>query len=809
MIPAAVFALSFSTLLFEVSLSRWFAVAHWGHLQTMVIGIALFGSAVSGAVSVRRSRGPSRSGPLAQGRAPFPVLCVSCSVSLMGSFLLARLIPLDYLRLPFDRMQLLWLLLSYVCLSLPFFFSGLAACLAYVAEPEKSGRTAFAAMAGSGAGAAAAALLLPLAGEGMGAVAAALAALVPAAAAPALDPGRGRASWIAAGASVALIAAGVFGSAAAGSHALETAPSPYKTLPQLLMMPGSSVVSRSQSIWGSEEAVESPRIRFAPGLSLAFTGRLPPQTAVFVDGDGMTAISRLSGAEDAEYAKYTHAYAGYEAAGQSGRTCLVIQRGGGLAAVAAVASGASRISVVADSPEAARRAERAYGRWNVSAVADNPRSVAAASPERFGLVHVEDWGPSVPGMASLSIDALLTVDALRSYWRILEADGVLTVSRRLLIPPSDSPRVFASLLEALRREGVERPQDHLAVVRGIDSCTFLALRSPLDPAAAGRLRSWCGGMGFDLDWLPGIRREETNLYNRLEDPWFFDSYAALAGGAGSPAGGFLDTAPQGDDRPFPSRFVRWTRISGYLRAAGGGTYALLLSGELVAAAVLLEAVVLSALLLSAPFLIGALTRRLASRGAAAAQSGPLESRPRPGMVLVFAFVGFGYIFAEVAFLDALTVLFAAPLLSFAVVLGGMLVFSGLGGLAAGRLPPRALAPVLGASAALLALAAFALSPAVRALLPLPLALRAVLALLLLAVPSFALGIPFVLAVRGVQAPRWKSFAWALNGGASVTASAAAALIAMSVGIRALGLCAAAAYCAAAVSACPRPRPCVL
>jgi hypothetical protein len=34
-ITSSVFALSFSTLLFELSLSRWLAIAHWGHMQTL------------------------------------------------------------------------------------------------------------------------------------------------------------------------------------------------------------------------------------------------------------------------------------------------------------------------------------------------------------------------------------------------------------------------------------------------------------------------------------------------------------------------------------------------------------------------------------------------------------------------------------------------------------------------------------------------------------------------------------------------------------------------------------------------------
>ena len=791
MIPGAVFALSFSTLLFELALSRWFAVAHWGHLQTMVIAIALFGSAVSGAAM---ARAPASGAAGLRGRLAFPIVCLLGSPALIGSFLLARRIPLDYLRFPVDRMQLLWLACAYVCLSLPFFFSGLAACLAYVREPERSGRTAFAAMGGSGLGAAAAAFLIPSVGEGMAVVIAALVPLVPAmAAAFSRSSGGGRVprSGAALSAAGAIAAAVLVLIAARWGAALETEPSPYKLLPQLQMMPETRVVSRSESVWGSARVVESPRIRFAPGLSLEFSGRIPPQTAVIVDGDGLTAIADLSAPGSGEYARNTHAYSAHVIAVTPAalRSCLVVQRGGGLAVVAAVASKAGRIDLVADSPEAARRAAEAYGAWNVSAVVDNPRSVAAASGPAYDLIHVEDWGPSIPGMASLSIDALLTTDAFRAYWRRLAAGGTLAVSRRLVIPPSDSLRIFACLLEAMSREGVALPQNHIAAIRSWDSCTFLASRSPLGPAESARLRAWCDDMGFDLDWLPGILREETNRFNRLEDSWFFDSYSALVLDPGYAGGYFLDIAPESDDRPFPSRFVRWTRLAEYLRATGGRAYTLLLSGELVAAAVFLETLLLAAVVL----LVSLMPRIRRARSSAV-------RRPSAGLALIFVFIGFGYIFAEVAFLDALTVAFASPLAAFAVVLGGMLVFSGMGGLAAERLPKKALPLVLLAACILLALAALGLAPAARSLLPLPPAWRVLCSLLLLAAPSAALGLPFALAVRDVPVPQWRAFAWAANGGASVVAAGAAALIGMGLGVCFLSLAASLAYLGAAHAA---------
>ena len=48
MIFCSVFIVSFSTLAFEVLLTRVFSIGQWNHLSFMVISIALFGFAASG-----------------------------------------------------------------------------------------------------------------------------------------------------------------------------------------------------------------------------------------------------------------------------------------------------------------------------------------------------------------------------------------------------------------------------------------------------------------------------------------------------------------------------------------------------------------------------------------------------------------------------------------------------------------------------------------------------------------------------------------------------------------------------------------
>jgi hypothetical protein len=526
-----------------------------------------------------------------------------------------------------------------------------------------------------------------------------------------------------------------------------------------------------------------------------------------LDGDSMTVLYDLSAPPGSEFARWTHSFApwllaaGSAAASREALVGLVLEQDGGLAAACALQVSAQSVTLVTEDPRVCRREAQWYRGTPISVAGDNPRSFLARPGPVYSVVIIEDWGPSLPGMASLQVDALLTVDAFRACWKRLQPQGVLAVSRRLVLPPSDSPRIFSELLLAMRKEEVERPQDHLAVIRSWDSCTLLASRAPLGEEARALLRDFAESRSFDLDYLPGLGREETNRFSRYEQPLFADAYSRIVLGTGDAGEGVLDTAPQGDDRPFPSRFVKWAHAGEFFRVTGGRLHTLLLTGEIVAGAALLQVLVVSSLLLTVTFLVRRRSpHREAPRG---------EARHRgSALYLVAGFLGIGFMGTEMAAINALTVLFSSPGISLAVTLGGLLFFSALGGLASERISARALGPVILAAAAGLGALWLLLPQALSSLLPLPLPARIFASAGLLGLPGFLTGIPFPAAMRilpggtggigakDLAASTRRARAWAVNGCASVVVSISSALVAPWLGIRSLLLLAAAAYTAA-------------
>ncbi len=147
-----------------------------------------------------------------------------------------------------------------------------------------------------------------------------------------------------------------------------------------------------------------------------------------------------------------------------------------------------------------------------------------------------------------------------------------------------------------------------------------------------------------------------------------------------------------------------------------------------------------------------------------------------------------------AFIQAVTLLFGDPVVSFVVVAAGFLFFSGAGGGLSQRLEKGAMHPSLWAMAALGLLGFFTLDAVLQQVLNLGPALRAAAAAALLLPAGLPAGLPFPLGMRlFLDAPSQRAFAWGANGTASVLTAVAAVQAAIGFGISANLLLGGASY----------------
>jgi hypothetical protein len=787
MILSAVFLIGFSTLAFEVLLTRIFSIGQWNHLSFMVISIALFGFAASGTyLSIYNARHSQRPHSFSIHRATALLVALYTATTILA-FIALNNSPLDYFRLPLEPIQSVYLLLAFILLALPFFFSGLIAALAYTHRPEQTGLIYFATMCGSASGAIVPGWLLPFFSEGQLVV---FCALVPLVLIPVSffrlkkieTPSAGLRSTQMALAffSTALLLASIYLVTPYGDRLISVRPSPYKALSQVLQFPQTRIERTVNHIRGRTDLVASPYIRFAPGLSLRYQENITARQATFRDGDHQLVLYPAGSRDGTRFSAFTLSYSGYDVH-PGAQKALVVLQGGGTAIPCVLNAKIRGATIVIENPATAEIVRRHYG---VDVVRQSPRAFISQSSERFDIIHLENWGTAIPGSAALDQEHLFTTDAFMKYLQHLTPDGLVIISRRLLLPPADCLRLWACAYEGLKMIGASNPADHLAILRNWDTFVLLVFKQPLQPTTTAHLENFAENLNFDIVFLPGAKSDRANRFNKFDAPYHFIEVNRLASAYrnGREKAYFksylLDIQPQSDDRPFPGRYLKWPKIMSLYKTLGNRLYALLMSGEIVVLVVLIEALVISGLLLFFPLLF---IRRP-------------QGKTSISQALYFFGVGAGFMFIELFFIKKYVLLFGNPVISFSVVVCGILVFSSFGGAWAQKKDPSVLKKALPILIAILLLAFHTLDSLVEYLLKLREIWQYVWALLVLLPIGFLMGLPFTIGMRDLlSTATQRAYAWSANGCASVITAIVSAQIALIFGISSILSCAIAAY----------------
>jgi len=446
---------------------------------------------------------------------------------------------------------------------------------------------------------------------------------------------------------------------------------------------------------------------------------------------------------------------------------LLIESGGGSAIACAVASGAGQITIIEQNPDLANMLRRHY---RLPVIIENPRGFLAQSDDRYDIIHVENWGSSMPGAAALKQDHLFTLEAFGEYWEHLTAPGVVIISRKLLLPPSDSLRLWGTAYEVLKKNAVEKPGEHLALLRNFDTFTLLVSKSQVN---IQRVIEFCGQNNFDPVFLEGMQPNTANKFNVFDEPYHYKKINQLAAAyqSGRQDDFFrmylLDIAPQSDSRPFPGRFLKWPKVRSLYKSLGSRFYALVMSGEIVISVIFVEAFIVAICLLIIPLIL--ITRRI--------------QKPSISQAIYFLGVGAGFMFVELYFIKSFMLLVGDPVISFTIVVSTILISTSLGGLWAQNKSGQDIRSAVATLIGMLILTVVGFELLAAHILKVSAALRYFIAVLFLLPVGFLMGLPFPLGMRHLlNSPVQRAFAWSVNGCASVLSSIIAAQIAVSFGI---------------------------
>jgi len=762
---------------FEVGLMRVLQYASWYHFAFLVITIALLGFGLSGAIlSLWR-------GYLLRHRhRAVPLLALLTALSIPVMLQAAQLLPVSGRFVPgLVFVQLAWWVGYWVLLTVPFALGATLIGLLLMSAGERLPAVYAANLIGSAAGAVGVTIAMyyadpPWLGYVTGAVV--LSAVV--------RPGRP-------GTSAGLVSAGLLAGLLAvmlGSPSIRMDEDKYLAYVNRLVEGGQAV--RLAGDRGPSGVVEVFGSDTFHDMAFITDERVPPAMAsIVVDGHRAGSLLKIDDADQADALDGTLMSLPYALVPANPRVLLLDEAGGGNIWLAR-RNGAESVDVaqsnrvLADLLAGPLRDEggAVFNLPEVSLHSMEPRAFIEGSKQTYDLIQLaglESWSPAAGGLEGLNQDHLMTVEGIAASLRRLSPEGILHVSRGIQLPPRDNAKIAATVVAALEQAGLARSVSgaHLVMVRDfLGVCTMVRPR-PWRDDEIRRLRDSLAARNLTPVYFDGIMESELNRPDRLPGPpgeagdYLYHAVLALLSPDPGATGRFLeswpfDVRPAVDDRPFFGNFGKLSALPEFRNVYGTGW---LLRSELAFLFVLAAAAmaaVAGAILILAPFAFRSDIRKAKGRTAAAAY---------------FFAIGLAYLVLEIAFLSGFQRLLGDPVIGGAATVGGFLLCSGLGSLAANRI-----ASLPGVSLARLALVPAVMAiPVFTALIlltlyggawPLPLRLTAVL--VLIAPLAFAMGLPFPLGLKwfGKRSAALVPWAWGVNGCASVLASPLAMIIAM-------------------------------
>jgi hypothetical protein len=567
--------------------------------------------------------------------------------------------------------------------------------------------------------------------------------------------------------------------------------SPYKSIYPPLHVPDSKIVEEIRSPRGHYMVLDNFTERLDTDFSNNFASlgasAPPAMLGLYLDGNRIGSLPHPSGSGNVDLGYLDAALDTLPYRLRPGGWALLVGTRGGLRIAEARKLGAK--VVVALEPDPVLRRLVARGQ-DASIEATPPRVALRAS---FGRYDVIDVASDFLGQADAN-KYVFTLEGVHAALQALSGEGVLSLPMSIREFTVYAAKMVETARRALADMGVADPARHIIVYRSAWNARILVSRRPFSPADIAALRDFADKRSFDLPAYPG-RTSQERIWNELPAMWFADAQAPtkdalsddiarLLGpdGRSFRRGEFFNLEPATDDRPFVHATLRVPEVETIYRHLNAVPREEL--GLLINLAVLAQAVVFAVIVLALPLLRW--RHRLPGAGVVARA------------VLYFAGLGLGYLLLQMWLIDKVALLLGDRIAAFAVVLAGMLVFSGVGSLYAGRIDVSPARAVRIACLAILLWSALAFAfaePVLAAALGLPLPAKIIAVVLGLAPLAIALGMPFPLGLGAFDGERaaFLPWAWALNGAFSVIATPLANLLALSEGLRTLLLTGCALY----------------
>ncbi len=406
-----------------------------------------------------------------------------------------------------------------------------------------------------------------------------------------------------------------------------------------------------------------------------------------------------------------------------------------------------------------------YNRPEVHVEVGEGRSFVRSSDKRYSSIQatlVDTWAATAAGAFTLAENLLYTQEAFTDFIGHLTDDGILTMTRWSGV---QFQRLLVLGRAALDELGITDHAAHFYVAADHRMATFLLKKTPFTAEEVASLDAYVRSSHLTRIYSPlgpPQKNPQTELIRAAN--WHQSVEDAVE-----------DISPPTDNRPFFFYTVKPKDIFSALGKAGQ-------MGESNLGLLLLFIVVgvVGVLVLVFLFLPLFVLRRDVLRG---------DRGGKTRYLIYFLMLGAGFITIEMALMQEFVLFLGHPTFSLVVILFSLLISSGIGSFLCRNIPPERLNQAVGRNILLLA-GALALSLLLVPLITgagvgLPLALRMIITVLIIAPLGLIMGTLLPMGVQGAG-DRFGAivpWAWGLNGATSVFGSVLALAIAMNVGFK--------------------------
>jgi hypothetical protein len=306
----------------------------------------------------------------------------------------------------------------------------------------------------------------------------------------------------------------------------------------------------------------------------------------------------------------------------------------------------------------------------VQLVYDEARSFMAREKREFSVLTmslIDTWASTGAGAYSLSENGLYTREAWQIFMRRLAPDGIFTVSRWYHVnSPGETARMLGLAMETLYEMGVAKPLEHLVLLQVNNVATLLVSRPPFSSTDIDKVYAEAAAMGVNVLLTPRHASVHPTLAALTRQPDRTSLWAWTRRQS-------LDLTPPTDQRPF---FFSMLKPRTWLQnRANVDQLDVSFLGNLQATQTLVYAA-LVAMVLTLLTVIGPMWARRRDFPSLAR----LDVLAAGGY---FALIGLGFMFVEIGLLSRLNVFLGRPTLALAVLLAGIIFFTGLGSMLSG------------------------------------------------------------------------------------------------------------------------------